>query len=79
MMVNTIGQIGYVAMLVSGAIMLLSAMLLVDRVSKIRYEHRVNSDRLAQVYGIIAMVSTMTSIASFVAMVIAAIVESIIK
>lgn len=66
-------------MLVSEAVMLLATILLVDRVSKIRYEHRVNSDRLAQVYGIIAMVSTMTFIASFVAMVIVAIVESIIK
>lgn len=79
MMIDTIGQIVYVTMFVSAAIMLLSAMLLADRVSKIRYEHRINSDRLSQVYWIIGMVSTMTLIASWVAMVIVAIVESIIK
>lgn len=66
-------------MLVSVAIMLLSAMLLVERVSKIRYEHRINSDRLAQVYWIIVMVSTMTLVASWVAMVIVAIIDTAIK
>lgn len=79
MMVNTIGQIVYVTMFVSAAIMLLSAMLLVDRVSKIRYEHRINSDRLSQVYWIIVMVSTMTLIASWVAMVIVAIIDTAIR
>ena len=66
-------------MYVSAAIMLLSAMLLVDRVSKIRYEHRVNSDRLAQVYWIIVMVSTMTLISSWVAMVIVAIIDAVTR
>lgn len=79
MMANTIGQIVYVTMYVSAAIMLLSAMLLVDRVSKIRYEHRVNSDRLAQVYWIIVMVSTMTLISSWVAMVIVAIIDAVTR
>ena len=79
MMVNTIGQIGYVTMLVSAAIMLLSAMLLVNRVSKIRYEHRLNSDRFTQVCWIIVMVSTMTLIASWVAMVIVAIIDTAIR
>ena len=78
-MVNTIGQIGYVTMLVSAAIMLLSAMLLVNRVSKIRYEHRLNSDRFTQVCWIIVMVSTMTLIASWVAMVIVAIIDTAIR
>ena len=54
-------------------------MLLVDRVSKIRYEHRINSDRLSQVYWIIVMVSTMTLIASWVAMVIVAIIDTAIR
>ena len=66
-------------MLVSAAIMLLSAMLLVNRVSKIRYEHRLNSDRFTQVCWIIVMVSTMTLIASWVAMVIVAIIDTVIR
>lgn len=79
MMVNTIGLIGYVTMGVSAPIMLLSAMLLTDRVSKIRYEHWINSDRLAQVYGMILMVSTVTLIASWVTMVIVAIIDTVIR
>jgi hypothetical protein len=79
MMIDTIWYITYVTMLISGAIILLSAMLLVNRVSKIRYEHRINSDRLAQVYWIIVMVSTMTFIASWIAMMIVAAINTAIR
>lgn len=79
MMVNTIGLIGYVTMGVSAPIMLLSAMLLIERIRKIQYEHRINSDRLAQVYWMIVMVSTVTLIASWVTMVIVATIDTVIR
>lgn len=79
MMVNTIGQIGYVIMLVSGAIILLSAMLLISRISKIRYEHRLNNDRFYQVCWIIVMGSTITFIASWITMMTIAIINTVIR
>ena len=78
-MINTIGLIAYVIMLVSGAIILLSAMLLVSRISRIRYEHRLNNDRFYQVCWIIVMGSTITFIASWIAMMIVAAINTAIR
>ena len=78
-MIDTIG-LGLIVSAVFGvsALTLCSFfVLLVDRASKLRYDDRVDNDRLAQVYWMIVRVSGVIFLASWVAMIILATIDTV--
>ena len=65
-MIDTIGCIVSVVMLASALTLVSFFLLLADRVSKLRYDDRVDNDRLAQAYWMIVRVSAVIFFTSLV-------------
>lgn len=78
-MIDTIGCIVSVVMLASALTLVSFFLLLVDRVSRLRYDDRIDSDRLAQAYRITVRVSAVIFIVSWVTICIAATIDAAIR
>ena len=78
-MIETIGLI--VSAVLGGSALTLCSffVLLVDRASKLRYDDRVDNDRLAQAYWMITWVSGVVFLISWVVLVIVCIIDSATK
>lgn len=78
-MIDTIGLIVSAVLGVSALTLCSFFVLLVDRASKLRYDDRVDNDRLAQIYWMITRVSGVVFLISWVVLVIVCIIDSATK
>lgn len=78
-MIDKIGLIVSAVLGVSALTLCSFFVLLVDRVSELRYDDRVDNDRLAQTYWMILRVSAVIFPTSWVALVIVCIIDSATK
>lgn len=78
-MIDTIGCIVPVVMVASALTLVSFFLLLVDRASRLRYDDRIDSDRLAQAYWITVRVSAVIFIVSWVTICIVATIDTVIR
>lgn len=78
-MIDKIGLIVSAVLGVSALTLCSFFVLLVDRASKLRYDDRVDNDRLAQAYWMITWVSGVVFLISWVVLVIVCIIDSATK
>lgn len=78
-MIDTIGLIVSAVLGVSALTLCSFFVLLVDRASKLRYDDRVDNDRLAQIYWMITRVSGVVFLISWVVLAIVCIIDSATK
>ena len=78
-MIGTIGCIVSVVMVASGLTLASFFVLLADRVSRLRYDDRVDNDRLAQAYLMIVRVSGVIFLGSWTILGIVCVIDSATK
>lgn len=78
-MIEIIGLTISAILTISATALLVFFLLLVDRVSKLRYDDRVDNDRLAQIYWMITRVSGVVFLVSWGVLVIVCIIDSATK
>ena len=76
-MIDTIGCIVSVVMVASALTLASFFVLLADRVSSLRYDDRVDNDRLAQAYWMIVRISAVIFFSSWITICIVATIDTV--